>query len=149
MRLSGIRIHYLLHRPRMPLSTPSLRWNFERVENIGDFPVAESLASQGAHLFDVRGFSLVLDLKALHHPSAISKLTTLGNADSCLSYGDAMQLEILQNGGSGGKNLGGDFLARKPFYDVFLLEETIVLKERCVTKFNGIKEFQWRKHQVG
>ena len=133
----------------MPPSSSCLRWDLERVEDVRNFPVTETLASQGVHLFDIRGFTLVFDLKALHHPAPISKLATLSDADSSLSDGDAVQLEVLQNSGFGGKNLGRDFLARKPLDNVFLLEETLVLKEWGVAKFNGIKEFQWRKHQVG
>ena len=42
---------------------------------------------------------------------------------------NSVDFEVLQNGGSGGKNLCCNFLTTEPFFDVFLLEETLILIE--------------------
>lgn len=43
---------------------------------------------------------------------------------------DAVNLEILQNSGSGGKNLVSNFVTSESFNDIFLIEERFVFERR-------------------
>jgi hypothetical protein len=62
-----------------------------------------------------------------------------------LADGNAVDLEVLENGRFGGKSPGGNFDRREPFYDVFLLEKLLVQVLLRLRNLNPLKDLACRK----
>lgn len=116
-----------MNRLCMPLPLPDLSWNFKRIKNLSNLPIAESLISEFSHLLGVLQLPYMVHNMPTLHFLAISQPPFPFLVTPTLPNWNAMQLQILQNGGPGGKNLSRNFTTTEALYDVFLLEETLAL----------------------
>lgn len=89
----------------VPLTLPRLGRDFKGIKDVCDLPITVTLLPSFSHLPDVILFSLVdLNLAALNLLS-VSKASLSFLVSSSFPNRYAMQLEILQNSGSGGKTI--------------------------------------------
>lgn len=112
----------------MPLPFSGLGRDFKRIKDLSDLPKAVPLISKLPHLFNIFLLPLVvfklsaLNLLPIPQPSFPFLI------GSCFPDRDAVELKMLQYGGSGGKNLSCNFTTSEAFHDIFLVEERLVLK---------------------
>ncbi len=111
----------------MPPPLVCLRRHLHRVQDIRNFPETKSLLPQLTHFKNGLLFSLMLRTASFLDLLPIGQSPYPFLVGSSLPDRDSMDLEILQNSGSGGKNLYCNFLATEPFFEVFLLEEKLIL----------------------
>ena len=91
--------------------------------------VTKSLISQFSHFKDIIHLPLVLQFCFLDALASISKATLSSLIGTDLSNWNIIELQMLQNGAWGGKNLSRNLLNSEPFLDVFLKEEISVFVE--------------------
>jgi hypothetical protein len=122
--LRSIPQRQLPHRLRVPARPPGLGRDTHDVEDAGDLFIREPLHPELRYFVDRRLFplkghgALLAPLKAEWEWSGAP---AIGRTE-----GDAEVSQILQNGLSGGKNLGSDLPRREALGDVFLVEENRV-----------------------
>lgn len=113
------------------------------VEDRGDLPIAQPFSPEAPHLPDDLLLPLVGDLLPIDDPLPISQIPLLPNPFPSASDRDSMQLEVLQNRGSGGQKLSGNFACREVFDDVFLVQEFPIFEWFRDGKFNSFSDFWW------
>lgn len=95
-----------MNRLGMPLPLACLGWNFKRIKNLSNLPIAESLLSEFPHLLGILQLSYVLyNVPALNF-LAIGQPPFPFLVAPALPNWNAVELQIHQNSCSGGKNLG-------------------------------------------
>ena len=133
----------------MPPPTASLCWHLERVEDIGNLPIAESLDAEVLHLCDIRLLAFAHDLLAIDDSSSIGK-TIASSFVNILASGanwNPMDLEVLQNSAPCCSKLLGDLVGRQSFYDVFLTQDFLGFEILWSSQVDGLANLYSRKSQ--